>query len=206
MDKKALLENLAVRIQACKACSLYKGSTQAVPGEGNPNAKIFFIGEGPGFYEDKSGRPFVGPAGQLLERALGKVGIKREEVFIGNVVKHRPPENRDPLPVEIAACNGWLEQQLALIRPLVIVTLGRFSMAKFLPGVKISQVHGHARRVGQYTVIPMYHPAAALRDSGVMDEFLEDFENNREILTQPDKIDLDKNNLEEEDGDQIKLF
>jgi|SRR3989344_3049834 len=206
MEKKVLLENLATKIQACKACSLYQGSTQAVPGEGDPNAKIFFIGEGPGFYEDKSGRPFVGPAGKLLERALSKVGLKREEVFIGNVVKHRPPENRDPIPSEIASCNGWLEQQLALIRPLVIVTLGRFSMAKFLPGVKISQVHGQAQRVREYIVIPMYHPAAALRGNGIMNEFLGDFEKNREMLSQPDKLNLDEKDAEEKDGDQIKLF
>lgn len=205
MDKKALLENLATKIQACRDCSLYQGTTQAVPGEGDPDAKIFFIGEGPGFYEDKSGRPFVGPAGQLLERALNKVGLRREEVFIGNVVKHRPPENRDPSPNEIAACNGWLEQQLALIRPLVIVTLGRFSMAKFLPGVKISQVHGQAKRIKEYIVLPMYHPAAALRGNDIMNEFLADFEKNREVFTQPDKINLDEEDSEEK-GDQIKLF
>lgn len=205
MDKKALLDNLATKIQACRDCSLYQGTTQAVPGEGDPDAKIFFIGEGPGFYEDKSGRPFVGPAGQLLERALNKVGLRREEVFIGNVVKHRPPENRDPSPNEIAACNGWLEQQLALIRPSVIVTLGRFSMAKFLPGVKISQVHGQAKRIKEYIVLPMYHPAAALRGNDIMNEFLADFEKNREVFTQPDKINLDEEDSEE-NGDQIKLF
>ncbi len=205
MDKTALLENLAEKVRACKACSLYQGSTQAVPGEGDPNAKIFFIGEGPGFYEDKSGRPFVGPAGQLLERSLSKIGLGREEVFIGNVVKHRPPANRDPLPVEIAACSGWLEQQLSLIRPVVIVTLGRFSMARFLPGVKISQVHGQAKRVKGFIVIPMFHPAAALRDSSIMNQFLEDFEKNRELLIQPDKINLDGQTSEDE-GDQIKLF
>lgn len=206
MENKVLLENLAVKIRACQACSLYKGTTQAVPGEGDPNAKVFFIGEGPGYFEDKSGRPFVGPAGQLLERALGKVGLTREQVFIGNVVKHRPPENRDPLPIEIAACGGWLDQQLAIIRPKVVVTLGRFSMARFLPNAKISQIHGQAKRIKEYVVLPMYHPAAALRGSGVMGEFLADFEKNREILTQPDKIELEVEHSEDGDENQIKLF
>jgi len=204
MDNKVLLENLSAKIQSCKACSLYKSATQAVPGEGNPNAKIFFIGEGPGFYEDKTGRPFVGPAGKLLEKALEKVGLTREEVFIGNVVKHRPPENRDPYPNEVAACALWLDQQLNLIAPKVIVTLGRFSMAKFLPRAKISQVHGQARAVRNFIVVPMYHPAAALRSDSVMKQFLFDFEKNREIFIQPDNIKLEATDPDNEE--QIKLF
>ena len=205
MENKILLENLAAKIQACQACSLYKGTTQAVPGEGNPEAMIFFIGEGPGFYEDRTGRPFVGPAGKLLEKAIANLGLQREDVFIANVIKHRPPENRDPLPTEIAACRPWLDQQLAIIKPKVVVTLGRFSMARFLPGAKISQVHGQPKQVKGYVVLPMYHPAAALRSEGVMAEFLEDFEKNRELITNPDKIEIKSDDPEVDKG-QIKLF
>ncbi len=199
------LENLSEKIKKCTACPLYKGTTNAVSGEGDPNAKIFFIGEGPGYFEDQSGRPFVGRAGKLLDSTLEKVGLKRSEVFIGNVVKHRPPENRDPFPSEILSCSHWLDQQLLIIRPKIVVTLGRFSMAKFLPSVKISAVHGQARRVGVYIVIPMYHPAAALRGTGMMQAFQEDFLKNKELLQNPDQgfmIEKDP----DEDTNQVKLF
>lgn len=207
MDNKALLEGLAEKIKVCTACPLYQGTTNAVPGEGDPNAKIFFIGEGPGFNEDKTGRPFVGRAGQLLEKTLLKIGFKREEVFIGNVVKHRPPENRDPAPAEILACKGWLEQQLAIIRPKVVVTLGRFSMAHFLNNVMISQVHGQPRRVRDYIVLPMYHPAAALRGNSMLAAFEDDFIKNKKLLHNPE-VFLEKTlDTEGEDpSDQIKLF
>lgn len=204
ISNQVALDNIAEKIRHCTACPLYKNAIQAVPGEGNPNSKIFFIGEGPGYYEDQSGRPFVGRAGQLLEQTLTKVGFSREEVFIGNVVKHRPPENRDPLPSEIAACASWLDQQLAAIRPKIIVTLGRFSMAKFLPSAKISAVHGQARQVGSYIVIPMYHPAAALRSQDMMTAFTEDFLKNKDLLQNPDQGLINDN--DEEDSDQIKLF
>src|SRR3990172_10493818 len=186
-SNQVALENLSEKIKNCTACPLYKGTTNAVPGEGDPNAKIFFIGEGPGYYEDQSGRPFVGRAGQLLENTLEKIGLRRSQVFIGNVVKHRPPENRDPLPNEILACKGWLDQQLLIIRPKIVVTLGRFSMAKFLPSAKISAEIGRARRVGTYIVIPMYHPAAALRGNGMMQAFQADFVKNKELLQNPDQ-------------------
>ncbi|HSX58475.1 MAG TPA: uracil-DNA glycosylase [Candidatus Saccharimonadales bacterium] len=204
MENEILLSKLAEKIRTCTLCPLYQGSTNAVPGEGPADAKLFFIGEGPGYYEDQSGRPFVGRAGKLLEETLSKIGLKREEVFIGNVVKHRPPENRDPLPNEIAACSGWLDQQLAIINPKVIVTLGRFSLAKFLGAEKISYVHGQARRVGNYIVLPMYHPAAALRNGSLMREFEQDFIKNKELLQSPE-IDL-KTEDPEDDSDQIKLF
>ena len=207
MDNKALLEGLALKIRTCNLCPLYKGTTNAVPGEGDPNAKLFFIGEGPGYYEDHSGRPFVGRAGKLLEQTLNKVGLKREEVFIGNVVKHRPVENRDPLPAEILACKGWLEQQLAIIRPKVVVTLGRFSMAHFLKNVTISQVHGQPRKVADYIVLPMYHPAAALRGNTMLAAFETDFLKNKELLDNPEAFLEKFSDSEKEDSsDQVKLF
>ncbi len=203
-NNQVALAEIAEKIKKCTACDLYKNATNAVPGEGSPNSKVFFIGEGPGFYEDQSGRPFVGRAGQLLESTLKKVGLSREEVFIGNVVKHRPPENRDPVPSEISACAPWLEQQLLIIQPKVVVTLGRFSLARFLPSAKISAVHGQPRQVGRYVVIPMYHPAAALRGLELMKTFQEDFVKNKELLLNPElgfKSDSNEN-----DEDQIKLF
>ncbi len=205
LSNQVALDDLAAKIKNCTACPLYKGTNQAVPGEGPADAKTFFIGEGPGYYEDQSGKPFVGRAGQLLDTTLNKVGLKRSEVFIGNVVKHRPPENRDPVPSEISACGHWLNQQLALIQPRVIVTLGRFSMARFLPSAKISAVHGEPRLVGGYVILPMYHPAAALRSNGMMRAFEEDFLKNKDILQNPDRS-FDFDDGQEDDSDQIKLF
>jgi DNA polymerase len=206
MDNKALLEGLAEKIRKCQACPLFEGTTNAVAGEGNPNAEICFVGEGPGFYEDKSGRPFVGRAGQLLEQTLNKIGFRRNEVFITNVVKHRPGDNRDPLPEEILACRGWLEQQLSVIKPKVVVTLGRFSMARFLTNVKISQIHGSPKRVGNYIVIPMYHPAAALRSSSMLAEFQRDFEQNKDLMHNPGSFNLVEEVIDKEDPNQIGLF
>lgn len=205
MENEILLKRLEEKIRLCQACSLYKDATHAVPGEGNPAAKIFFIGEGPGFYEDKTGRPFVGRAGQLLEETLKKIGLTREEVFIGNVVKHRPPENRDPLPNEISACEPWLDQQIEIINPKIIATLGRFSMNKFLPGAKISLVHGEARKIKNRIVIPMYHPAAALRSEAMRLAFENDFEKNKKLLLNPEG---ESSNLEPNDPDdpQMGLF
>ncbi len=135
---------------------------KAVPGEGPPDARIMFIGEAPGFNEDRQGRPFVGAAGQFLEELLGLAGLRRADVFIANVVKHRPPNNRDPEPDEIAACSQFLERQIAAINPPVIVTLGRYSMARWFPGEKISRIHGQPRWIGERMIVPMMHPAAAL--------------------------------------------
>jgi DNA polymerase len=206
MDNAAMLASLAAKVEACKNCSLYKTATHGVPGEGNPGAKIFFIGEAPGFYEDQSGRPFVGRAGQLLEKTLLQVGLKRDEVFIGNVIKHRPPENRDPIPAEISACAPWLDQQLAIIRPKVIVTLGRFSMAKFLPGVRISSAHGVAKKVRDYIVLPMYHPAAALRSPEMMRAFAADFAKNKDLLINPESAVILEEGPAEGDPNQGSLF
>ena len=147
MSTEEILEKVATEVSTCTKCDLCKGRTKAVPGEGNPHAKIMFIGEGPGFHEDSQGRPFVGPAGQFLVELLASINLKRTDVFITNVVKCRPPGNRDPLPAEINACNDYLERQIAALDPEVIVTLGRFSMAKFFGGEKISSIHGRARKV-----------------------------------------------------------
>ena len=156
------LADVAKDIVVCPLCPLCKTRTKAVPGEGNERPDIMFIGEAPGFHEDRQGRPFVGPAGMFLEELLTSIGLKREDVFITNVVKCRPPENRDPRPLEINACAPYLERQTELLRPKIVVTLGRFSMAKYFATESISRVHGMPRKVNGIIVFPMYHPAAAL--------------------------------------------
>jgi DNA polymerase len=134
-----------------------------------------FIGEAPGYYEDQQGRPFVGPAGQFLEQLLGSIGLRRIDVYICNVIKCRPPQNQDPLPHQIKACDKWLQEQMRIIAPKMVVTLGRYSLAKFMPGQSISRIHGQARRVGSLLVVPMYHPAAALHQGGLRKTIEEDF-------------------------------
>lgn len=188
MSEKTLqLDLIAQEINQFKDLEIAKNCTRAVPGEGNPDAQIMFIGEAPGFNEDRQGRPFVGQAGKLLEKILAEtMGLTRQDVYITNIVKFRPPDNRDPFPEEIAACRGWLDRQITIIKPRIIATLGRFSMAKFIPDVTISRVHGQARNVdfqGQkYLVFPMYHPAAALRAGSVMQEFVADFVKLKTLL------------------------
>lgn len=187
-EKQAKLKAIADRVNKCQLCPLYKTAHRGVPGEGDPDSKIMFIGEGPGYHEDQQGRPFVGAAGKLLDQSLAAIGLTREQVFIANVVKHRPPENRDPEPGEIGACQPYLDDQIRIIQPRLIATLGRFSMNKFLPGVYISQVHGQARFVDflgkKYTVLPLYHPAAALRSGQMMASFREDFAKIPGLLTE----------------------
>ena len=156
------LNDLSQEIQSCHRCILSQGRSHAVPGEGPQDADIMFIGEGPGFHEDRLGRPFVGAAGKFLEELLASIGLTREGVYITNVVKCRPPGNRDPLMEEIDACRGYLDRQIELIRPRVVVTLGRFSMQRYFPGAAISRIHGQAKRVGNVIYYPMFHPAAAL--------------------------------------------
>lgn len=161
------LDDVGARVCACTRCELHRMRTNAVPGAGNPDAEIMFIGEGPGWHEDRQGLPFVGAAGQFLNEMLEKIGLKRSDVFITNVVKCRPPGNRDPLPDEIAACSVYLDEQIAAINPKVVVTLGRFSMSRWFPNERISRIHGQPRRFGDVTVVPMYHPAAALHQSSL---------------------------------------
>ena len=156
------LSELYEQIAVCQRCEIAKCRTKVVPGEGAEDADIMFIGEGPGWHEDQQGRPFVGPAGKYLDQLLASIGLKRDQVYIGNVIKCRPPSNRDPLPVEIHNCRSWLESQIETIRPKVIVTLGRYSMAMFFPGKSISKIHGMAQRRDNVIYYAMYHPAAAL--------------------------------------------
>lgn len=180
MTKEEKLKELRKRLEADKSLPLIKGATQLVFGEGNPHTDIYFLGEAPGYWEDLKGRPFVGSAGKLLDEALGQIGIKREDVYISNVVRFRPPNNRDPFPEELAAFAPYVDEEIEIINPKMIVTLGRFSMGKFLPDVLISRVHGKIFKVNwkgiERVVIPMFHPAAALRREDIMEEFKKDFQ------------------------------
>ena len=176
MGAAEVLKEIADQVSVCQACGLAPNRKLSVPGEGAPDSEVMFIGEGPGFFENEQGRPFVGQAGKLLDELLAKVGLVRAQVFITNVVKCRPPGNRDPLPEELTACNHYLERQIAAIDPRVIVTLGRFSMAKFLPNVKISDVHGQSCWVKGRLIVPMYHPAAALHQPTLKPALFKDFE------------------------------
>ena len=167
---------LETKITHCKRCPLYETRTNAVPGEGDTNAVVMLVGEGPGFDEDRQGRPFVGRSGKFLTEVLSNVGIQREDVFITNVVKCRPPDNRDPKQQELDACSDYLMQQVELINPRIIVTLGRFSMRRWFPTGAITKIHGQIRNIGQGRVaIAMFHPAAALRNPAWRAEFENDF-------------------------------
>lgn len=173
LDRRLALEAIAAEVRVCTNCRLHETRTTAVPGEGDPETEVVFVGEGPGFNEDRGGRPFIGRAGDLLVKLLASIGWRREEVFITNIVKCRPPDNRDPQPDEIAACAPYLRRQLEILDPAVVVTLGRHSMARFMPGARISQAHGTVRPVDPTTgardasVFAMYHPAAALRTPAI---------------------------------------
>jgi len=169
------LDALATEIRGCTACPLHRSARQAVPGEGSAESGILFLGEAPGYNEDLRGRPFVGAAGQLLDQLLAGIGLDRDKVFITNVVRHRPPENRDPLPEEVAACHVWLERHLAALRPAVIVTLGRHAMYKFFPGESITRVHGKPRRKDGLMIFPVFHPAAALHQPSLRADLVADF-------------------------------
>lgn len=212
LNVEQTLTKIAREVSACTNCALHHSRKKAVPGEGPANAEIMFIGEGPGFHENEQGRPFVGAAGQFLDQLLQQAGVTRGEVWIGNVVKCRPPGNRDPLPEELAACDVYLEQQIAAINPSIIVTLGRFSMNKFMPGAKISQVHGQMRRVGERYVIAMFHPAAALHQVSLKPAILADFGKLPELLKQAraglgrEKVETQKQAEEKEEPKQLSLF
>lgn len=181
-------------MSGCSECALRPGCNLVVPGEGSAYAEIMFIGEGPGQKEDELGRPFVGAAGKFLDEMLAAIGLKREEVYIANVVKCRPPNNRDPLPEEIEACWPWLMEQIKLIDPKIIVTLGRHSMEKFLPEKKISQVHGQAFRrpvpeIGPRVFYALYHPAAALYNGSMRETLMKDFKRIPKVLKAIEKRD-----------------
>jgi DNA polymerase len=174
MGAEAVLATVATEVRACTRCPLHLGRTQAVPGEGNPLSDVLLVGEGPGAREDATGRPFVGPAGQLLDELLRSIGWARPDVFIANVVKCRPPGNRDPEPEEIATCAPYLDRQEEALDPAVIVTLGRHSLRRYLPEARISAVHGQLRRSGGRFIFPMYHPAAALHQSSLRETLFAD--------------------------------
>lgn len=197
MPVEQQLAEIRKTIDVCTLCELHRSATNAVPGEGNPNARILLIGEAPGWHEDKEGKPFVGNSGRFLTELLEKAGLSRGEVFITNVVKHRPPGNRDPLPDEILACSAYLERQIEAIDPDVVVTLGRFSMAKYFPGEKISKIHGEAKEIGGRFVVPMYHPAAALHNGSLRPVLEDDFKKLPRLLAEREKvqsIEQEKNN------------
>ncbi len=185
MSDEQELEKLAKQILVCTKCELHRSRKKAVPGEGPTQAEIMFIGEGPGFHENEQGRPFVGAAGKFLDELLEKAGVTRADVWITNVVKCRPPGNRDPLPEEIETCtSNYLQHQIKIINPSIIVTLGRFSMGLFFKAAKITQIHGQMRKVGDRYVIAMYHPAAALHQMSLKPAIMEDFAKLPELLKQ----------------------
>lgn len=186
MNKQKLIDEIANKIYDCKKCPLYKTANKGVPGEGDSKAKIMFVGEAPGRVEDETGRPFVGRSGQLLNKLLLSIGLSRESVFITSVVKHRPPQNRQPKPSEVIACTYWLDQQLTIIQPRLICTLGRFGMEYFMPKAKISLIHGTIQettiRKIKYMLFPLYHPSAALRSTRNKLKLEEDFKTLQKVI------------------------
>jgi len=220
MTAEETLAEIASQVSVCTRCVLHKSRNKAVPGEGPADAEIMLIGEGPGFNENEQGRPFVGAAGKFLEELLAQAGMKRADVWITNVVKCRPPGNRDPMQDELDACDIYLQRQIKTIDPKIIITLGRFSMGKFMTGAKITQVHGQMRKIGDRFVIPMFHPAAALHQAALKPSILADFGKlpgllevaRKELVKQaPGKISdpepsSEEDNPKDEPPKQMKLF
>jgi len=200
------LTDLYQQILVCQRCILAQGRTNAVPGEGPEDADIMFIGEAPGFHEDRQGRPFVGAAGQYLDELLGQIGLKRGGVYIANVIKCRPPGNRDPVPDEIEACRPYLDKQIELIRPRLVITLGRFSMQRYFPGASISRIHGQPRRVGNVIYYPMFHPAAALHQPKWRSFVEEDVLKIPELLAKLDEVGEDVRKGDQPQAEQLSLF
>jgi uracil-DNA glycosylase len=201
MSADQALAQVAREVSVCEKCALYHSRKKAVPGEGPAKCEIMFIGEGPGFYENEQGRPFVGAAGQFLDQLLAQAGLKRADVWITNIVKCRPPGNRDPLPEEVAACSDYLERQIQAVDPSIIITLGRHSMGKYMPGAKITAVHGQMRKVGDRYVIAMFHPAAALHQASLKPAVLADFAKLPQLLEQARK-GLGRDRREEAEADK----
>lgn len=210
VDVNAELEKIGEEVQACTRCDLYRNATHGVPGEGPGDAQIMLVGEGPGFNEDKQGRPFVGAAGKFLEELLAIADLQRSDVFITNVVKHRPPNNRDPLPAELLACKPYLDHQIALIDPRLIVTLGRFSLGTFFPGSMISKVHGQIRESEGRYFFHMYHPAAALHQQFLRDTLLSDMRKLAKFIEGPLKQAPRAQSASDDDNasdpEQLRLF
>ena len=181
-----ILDELHQQVRTCTACPLHLTRSQAVPGEGAAFAQIMFVGEGPGFQEDRLGKPFIGPAGLFLNELLDSIGLRRQDVFITNLVKCRPPNNRDPLPGEIEACNNHLMKQMQIINPRVIIPLGRHAMAHWFPSGRIGQLHGQPDRFGERIVLPLYHPAAALHNGALRGTIMQDFQKLKELIGKSD--------------------
>lgn len=193
------LQNLDNQISKCEKCALCKTRINVVPGGGNSNADIMFIGEGPGKNEDEQGIPFVGAAGKMLDKLIGLIGLTREDIYIANVVKCRPPNNRDPLPEEVDACRPWLDQQIKIIKPKLIVLLGRHSMDRFLPNQKISLDHGKPKRRKGQVYFPIYHPAAALYRNSLLEDLEKDFKKIPKVLKIIKKSKVEDNKKEKEE-------
>jgi DNA polymerase len=198
------LTDLYEEIALCQQCKLYKTSTRVVTGEGPNNAQIMFVGEGPGYWEDKQGRPFVGPAGQFLDQLIHSIGLKRSHVYITNIIKHRPPNNRDPMPEEVQACRVWLDRQIEIINPRMIITLGRYSMALFFPGKSVGRIHGQAERRGDVIFVAMYHPAAALHQGNLRAVIEEDFKKIPRFLTEMSALPKQEEKIPP--SEQLSLF
>jgi uracil-DNA glycosylase family 4 len=183
------LTELYQQIAQCQKCEIAKFRTKVVPGEGAEDADIMFIGEAPGWHEDQQGRPFVGPAGQFLDRLLNSINLNRTQVYIANVIKCRPSSNRDPLPTEIQNCRAWLDQQIEIIKPNMIVTLGRYSMARYFPGKSISKIHGTAQKHDDIIYYAMYHPAAALHQQSLRQAIEADMLKIPALLAEAGKVE-----------------
>ena len=196
------LTELYRQMASCQACDLARLRTRVVPGEGAEDADILFIGEAPGFNEDREGRPFVGAAGAFLDELLSSIGLSRKDVYIANVIKCRPQANRDPLPGEIKACKPWLDRQIELIQPKVIVTLGRYSLARYISNESIGRVHGKPRKVGDVLCFPMYHPAAALHQGSLRKVIEEDMRRLPQLLRDIDSF----TDTSDRSGRQLDLF
>lgn len=206
-DRTKELEKIAEQVQVCTRCPLYKNAIQGVPGEGPADAEIMMIGEGPGANEDRLGQPFVGNAGKVLEELLASIHLKRSDIFITNVVKHRPPGNRDPLPEEIEACRIWLDQQIELIQPKVIITISRFAMARWFPNEKISAIHGKGKRFGNVLVVPMFHPAAALHNTSLRPLLEADFKKLPQYLRDMSSApEAEQPKKKDPPGEQLRMF
>lgn len=204
--KEEALQSIKIEMEQDSSLPLF-GRANFVFGEGDPDANVLFIGEAPGFHEDRLGRPFVGLAGQLLDKLLGEIKWPRKSVYITNIVKRRPPQNRDPLPDEIEAYAPYLARQIEALAPKIIATLGRFSMNYFLPDAKISRDHGRLMKAGTRFIFPLYHPAAALRSTNVLEELRADFHGLPEVLQQAKNGSASIEKQQEKDiARQVPLF
>ena len=206
-ERQQALETIAAEVAACQLCPLHsQGRLRTVPGDGAINAQIMFIGEAPGYHEDQQGLPFVGASGKYLEELLAGIGLKRQDVFIANVVKCRPPENRDPQTIEIDACKAYLDRQIEIIDPVVIATLGRFSMARYFPNGKITKIHGQPKYEGGRIYFPLFHPAAALRNANLKPVMEADFKRMTELIAKARDGDMPDDDAPPEPPQQLSLF